>query len=589
MLAKWFGWVRTLALAIRSHHRRTSSRRLRLELLEDRRLLSTLASPIPRPSAPPLVEFQRHEPDASTIKAESRPEFTLTNTPTEPLQSHATETSPGLNKIIEVVHGGPSKIGDITPEKSTPPGGKPLGKPTHLPHHLGKPPPHAIVPTPAKSSEPILRLITDLDDRLTNPSAFSAKAIDALDDVGTESITISAKAPDELDTQETESSTIPTRAIEAKSGGLPSQVLTVAKEAHSSEKPEVNQAEKKLLDTDDGSESATTSAKLMDTKGGGKSSQEPTGEKETLSSENSEGNQPEKPTSKERVESVSKLDLPATMALQSRDETRLHEGTQSSRTETRSDFSKDITPASRRDFHKGPASDADRIFLMTRSRPELTPLLGEEIVRSQVESPLNSVWNVDHFPNGTLISQAELEGAQSLELAGLPGQTILQTGDSSGLQETLLATSPLWGAFFLQSLGRLRPRPTQPTIMVVEGDEDKRDKLVMSFAKQGYLILSAPTTHDAMGLVRAPLSPIDLAVVNLNLPDLSGLHLCTYLRKSNPGLQLIVYSDEAEPAELPQLRKLGVNRFLQNPFTVEELIADVASLLHSSKQEAGGR
>jgi DNA-binding response OmpR family regulator len=110
----------------------------------------------------------------------------------------------------------------------------------------------------------------------------------------------------------------------------------------------------------------------------------------------------------------------------------------------------------------------------------------------------------------------------------------------------------------------------------------------MSFAKQGYLVVSAPTTHDAMGLLRAPLSPIDLAVVNLSLPDVSGLHLCTYLRKSNPGLQLIVYSDEAEPSELPQLRKLGVNRFLQNPFTVEELIADVASLLHSPKQGAGG-
>jgi CheY-like chemotaxis protein len=387
----------------------------------------------------------------------------------------------------------------------------------------------------------------------------------------------------------TASATISAKVVASANAAKSSQEAIPVKQAVSSASSGGNQPAKAIAVTDDDdTDSAAIVGKAIDTKNVGKSPQDSTLEKETLSSENPSGNQLEKPTKKERVESVINLDQPSMMAAQVREEARLTGATPNPPTEARGEFTKDIATASRRDFRKGPGNDDDKLLANTQPGPDLAPWLTGEIDSSQGNSLATNIWDGVHFPTSFLLPRAELEGNQSLEQGGILGPSLAKGGDSPGLQETVLSTTPLWGAFFLQSLGRLRPRPDQPTIMVVEGDEGKRDQLVMTFAEQGYLVLSAPTTHDAMGLLRAPLSPIDLVVLNLTLPDVSGLHLCTYLRKSNPGLQLIVYSDEAEPSELPQLLKLGVNHYLPNPFSLQELVAGVNSLLHGTTREAGG-
>jgi CheY-like chemotaxis protein len=385
----------------------------------------------------------------------------------------------------------------------------------------------------------------------------------------------------------TAAATISAKVVASANAAKSSQEAILVKQEVPSVSSGANQPAKALADTDDDdTDSATIVGKAIDTKNVGKSPQDSTLEKETLSSENPAGNQLEKPTKKERVESVINLDQPSMMAAQVREEARLTGATQNPPTEARGEFAKDVAAVSRRDFHKGPGNDDDQLLANTQPGPELAPWLTGEI--DPGNSLAANIWDGVHFPTSFLLPRAELEGNQSLEQGGILGPSLAKGGDSPGLQETVLSTTPLWGAFFLQNLGRLRPRPDQPTIMVVEGDEGKRDQLVMTFAEQGYLVLSAPTTHDAMGLLRAPLSPIDLVVLNLTLPDVSGLHLCTYLRKSNPGLQLIVYSDEAEPSELPQLLKLGVNHYLPNPFSLQELVAGVNSLLHGTTREAGG-
>jgi len=123
------------------------------------------------------------------------------------------------------------------------------------------------------------------------------------------------------------------------------------------------------------------------------------------------------------------------------------------------------------------------------------------------------------------------------------------------------------------------PEKHQPTILVVEDDEATRDVMTRILVSEGYLVLSAATAHDALGLVRTPLSPIDVVLLDVHLPDVSGIDLCARLKESNPKLPIVVCSGEAEPEEIGELVKLGIHRYFRKPLAMDELLAAVEASL----------
>jgi CheY-like chemotaxis protein len=138
----------------------------------------------------------------------------------------------------------------------------------------------------------------------------------------------------------------------------------------------------------------------------------------------------------------------------------------------------------------------------------------------------------------------------------------------------------LWGLLFSYALVLpFGPKRHQPTIMLAEGDEATRDAMTVLLVHEGYLVLPAATAHDALGVLRAPISPIDVVLLDTHLPDVNGVHLCQRLRELYPTLPVLVCTGEAEPAEVAQLLKLGVQHYLRKPIVLHELLTTVRSLL----------
>jgi DNA-binding response OmpR family regulator len=126
------------------------------------------------------------------------------------------------------------------------------------------------------------------------------------------------------------------------------------------------------------------------------------------------------------------------------------------------------------------------------------------------------------------------------------------------------------------------PRPPvnrQPALLLVEDDEDARFALLATFARRGYLVLTAPTGHDAVGVVASATEPIDVVLLDVHLPDVSGVDLCARLRELNPSLAVVVCSGEAEPQEVARLLELGVRRYFQKPVEPDELLATIEAAL----------
>jgi DNA-binding response OmpR family regulator len=123
------------------------------------------------------------------------------------------------------------------------------------------------------------------------------------------------------------------------------------------------------------------------------------------------------------------------------------------------------------------------------------------------------------------------------------------------------------------------PEKHQPTVLVVEDDEKTLEAMTLILAQEGYLVLTAPTAHDAIATLRRPLSSIDVVVLDVNLPDVNGIDLCARLRESYPKLPVIVCSGAARPEEVARLLELGARRYFQKPISPEELLSTVEAAL----------
>ncbi len=119
--------------------------------------------------------------------------------------------------------------------------------------------------------------------------------------------------------------------------------------------------------------------------------------------------------------------------------------------------------------------------------------------------------------------------------------------------------------------------PERPThILVVDDEEQIRRALKSILSTRGYSLDMASTAHEA--LMKAIDTPPDLVVLDLMLPDRSGIDVCRELRTwmTAPILILSVRSNEAD--KITALDE-GADDYLTKPFSAGELLARIRALL----------
>ncbi|WP_423416195.1 response regulator transcription factor [Hyphomicrobium sp. B1] len=107
---------------------------------------------------------------------------------------------------------------------------------------------------------------------------------------------------------------------------------------------------------------------------------------------------------------------------------------------------------------------------------------------------------------------------------------------------------------------------------MIDPDRTVHKLLRRDLAGQGYNLLMASNAQQALGLLH--MEP-DLALVEINLPDGSGLDLIGRLRERGEGLPIIAFSASADTDTKVQAFELGASDFLMKPFEVKELAARI--------------
>jgi DNA-binding response OmpR family regulator len=122
------------------------------------------------------------------------------------------------------------------------------------------------------------------------------------------------------------------------------------------------------------------------------------------------------------------------------------------------------------------------------------------------------------------------------------------------------------------------PMP-QPTVLLVEDDDLVLDAMTRMLVREGFLVLTAASGHDAISLLHSPLQPINVVVLDLNLPDVSGIDLCARIRELHPAMPVVVCTGVTDPADLAELIRLGVRRCFHKPVPMADLLASVEAAL----------
>ena len=125
-------------------------------------------------------------------------------------------------------------------------------------------------------------------------------------------------------------------------------------------------------------------------------------------------------------------------------------------------------------------------------------------------------------------------------------------------------------------------------ILVVDDQDAARFVKAQVLRRAGYVVNEASTGHDALELAAAE-AP-DLVVLDVNLPDLSGLDVCRRLKErvGSRNIQVLQVSQTAV-SDADRVKGLdhGADVYLIEPFSASVLLATVRALMRVRRAEEG--
>lgn len=125
-------------------------------------------------------------------------------------------------------------------------------------------------------------------------------------------------------------------------------------------------------------------------------------------------------------------------------------------------------------------------------------------------------------------------------------------------------------------------------ILVAEDDMSIRHALTDTLVGAGYEVLAAEDGRRALELLLT--REVDLALLDVNMPQLTGFRLLKIMAKECPGIPSIILTAHGEERERVKGLELGADDYVVKPFSIAELLARIAAVLRRvpGRQRAAG-
>ena len=125
---------------------------------------------------------------------------------------------------------------------------------------------------------------------------------------------------------------------------------------------------------------------------------------------------------------------------------------------------------------------------------------------------------------------------------------------------------------------KIEPAKGTGTILVIEDEDVVIDVILAMLKRLGYRILLAKTGKKAVNIAKTFDGDIDLAILDIVLPDLAGKEVYRHIMEARPNLKVIVCSGYAIDGPPQEILDEGAQDFIQKPFfyaTLSEKLKEV--------------
>ena len=122
------------------------------------------------------------------------------------------------------------------------------------------------------------------------------------------------------------------------------------------------------------------------------------------------------------------------------------------------------------------------------------------------------------------------------------------------------------------------------TVLVVDDEPTLRETLAEALEADGLRVITAADGREALERFRA--DPPDLVLLDLMLPQVSGIEVCRIMRRESAVPIIMLTAKDSEIDKVVGL-ELGADDYVTKPFSLRELLARIRSQLRRLDGQAG--
>src|SRR5690349_3489400 len=106
-------------------------------------------------------------------------------------------------------------------------------------------------------------------------------------------------------------------------------------------------------------------------------------------------------------------------------------------------------------------------------------------------------------------------------------------------------------------------------MLIVDGENSQRRALSAGLSVEGFEVAFAASFQDALRILGS--SPVDVAMIDLMMPDLNGLELARHIRRAFPRVRVVLSSAYHLSARQVERADCGAVAFVPKPYKLAEL------------------
>jgi len=121
------------------------------------------------------------------------------------------------------------------------------------------------------------------------------------------------------------------------------------------------------------------------------------------------------------------------------------------------------------------------------------------------------------------------------------------------------------------------------SVLIVDDDSDVRRMLSSILEDEGYSVEAVDSGRQALKTCERP--PFDVALVDINLPDVKGTELLHELKRMQPRMVKIIITGEPSVENAVKALYEKADGFVSKPFDSQELLETIRKLVAEKKDE----